>query len=317
MKIIPTLFSPAGKQAKLSIVIYHRVLPEPDPLFGEGGDIAAFNKQLCYLTQNFNVLPLPEGTKRLHDGTLPARAVCITFDDGYADNAEIALPMLQQYGVPATFFVATGFLDGGRMWNDTVIESFRRARGDTIDLQEIGLGVYPIATLSERRQALFSVIDVFKYLAPEIRQSQVEQLASLIAENLPDHLMMTSEQVRTLHESGMEIGAHTVNHPILARTNDADAYAEISEGKAKLEAITGAPVRYFAYPNGKPGKDYLPAHVEMIKGLGFDAAVSTAWGAARHGSDMFQLPRFTPWDKSKFFFVLRMVRNMMQEIQAV
>lgn len=318
MKLIPALFSPTGKQAKLSIVIFHRVLPEPDPLFGEGGDIAAFKKQLGYLRRNFNVLPFSEGIKHLSEGTLPARAACITFDDGYADNAEIALPILQQQGFPATFFVATGFLDGGRMWNDTVIESFRRAKGDIIDLREIGLSVYPIATLPERRQALFSVIDdVFKYLSPEIRQSQVEQLASLIAENLPDHLMMTSEQVRILHESGMEIGAHTVNHPILARTNNADAYAEISGGKTKLEAITGAPVRYFAYPNGKPGKDYLPAHVEMVKELGFEAAVSTAWGAAQYGSDLFQLPRFTPWDKSEFFYVLRMIRNMMQKIQTV
>ena len=308
---------PAGKRAKLSIVIYHRVLRETDHFLGGGSDISSFDQQLRYLTRNFNVLHLSDAIKHLRAATLPARAVCITFDDGYADNAEIALPLLQQYGVTATFFVATGFLDGGRMWNDTVIESFRRARRDTIDLRGIGLEQYAVATLEQRRKALFSVIDQFKYLEPATRQSQVDKLAQIIAEKLPDDLMMTSAQVKLLHDHGMEIGGHTVNHPILASTDETTARMEIAQGKARLEAITGAPVRFFAYPNGKPGRDYLPIHVEMISQIGFEAAVSTAWGAARHGDDLFQLPRFTPWDQKEWAYVLRMVRNSYQRVQTV
>ena len=317
MRIFPALFGRKGKQAKLSILIFHRVLPQPEPLFGCGGDVVDFDMQLKCLVKNFNVLSLFEAVSRLRNGTLPARAACITFDDGYADNEEIALPLLKKFNLPATFFIATGFLDGGRMWNDTVIESFRCAKGDSVDLREIDLGLHTITTPPERRQALFATIDALKYMDPRLRQTQVEKLANLIAADLPNNLMMTADQVRALHRNGMEIGGHTMNHPILARLDDASARIEIAEGKAKLEAITGAPVRFFAYPNGKPGKDYLPAHVEMIKELGFEAAVSTAWGAARHGSDMFQLPRFTPWDKSEFFYVLRMLRNMMQEVQTV
>ncbi len=316
MKLLPSLFSPAGKNAKLSIVIYHRVLPEPDVLLG-GDGVKDFETELNYLSKNFNILPLSEAVSKLRSGTLPSRAVSITFDDGYADNAEIALPLLQRYGATATFFIASGFLDGGRMWNDTVIESVRRAQGDTLDLTEIGLGTHAITSLDERRQTLFSLIDVLKYLPQEVRLSQVEKISAIISAELPDNLMMSSEQVKQLHDAGMEIGGHTVNHPILARIDDVAARMEIAEGKAKLEAITGAPIRLFAYPNGKPGKDYLPVHVEMIRESGFDAAVSTAWGAARQGCDMFQLPRFTPWDKNELFYVLRMVRNMTQEIQVV
>ena len=128
---------------------------------------------------------------------------------------------------------------------------------------------------------------------------------------------MASAQVRQLHDAGMEIGGHTLTHPILASIDDAAARTEIAEGKAKLEAIIDTPLRLFAYPNGKPGKDYLSAHVKMIKDAGFEAAVSTAWGAARQDSDMFQLPRFTPWDQSEWRYVLRMVRNMRQRIQTV
>ena len=129
MSIFTTLFSPTGKRSKLSIVIFHRVLAEPDPLLGKGGDIVSFKRQLRYLVHSFNVLPLSESVSRLRDGTHPTRAACITFDDGYADNEEIALPLLMKFDLLANFFIATGFIDGGRMWNDTVIVSFRRARG--------------------------------------------------------------------------------------------------------------------------------------------------------------------------------------------
>src|SRR5690606_4616309 len=156
-----------------------------------------------------------------------------------------------------------------------------------------------------------------KYLPYEARAAQVEKLSTLIAADLPDTLMMTSAQVRQLHDAGMEIGGHTLTHPILASIDDTVAHTEITAGKAKLEAITGAPLRLFAYPNGKPGKDYLPAHVKIVRDAGFEAAVSTAWGAARQDSDMFQLPRFTPWDKSEWRYVLRMAQNMRQEIRVV
>jgi len=316
MKILPSLFSPAGKNARLSIVIHHRVIPEPDLLLGSGG-LQEFETGLNHLVRNFNVLPLSEAVNRLQNGTLPRCAACITFDDGYADNAEIALPLLQKYGVPATFFVASGFLDGGRMWNDTVIESVRLASGDKLDLSSINLGIHAITTLEQRQKALTFLINHLKYLPHDARALQVEKLSAIISARLPDDLMMTAAQVRQLHDAGMEIGAHTITHPILASIDDAAAWTEITDGKARLEAITGARVRLFAYPNGKPGKDYLPAHVKMVKDAGFEAAVSTAWGTARQNSDIFQLPRFTPWDKGELLYVLRMVRNMKQEIHTV
>jgi peptidoglycan/xylan/chitin deacetylase (PgdA/CDA1 family) len=123
--------------------------------------------------------------------------------------------------------------------------------------------------------------------------------------------------VRQLHRAGMEIGGHTVNHPIVARLQKAAARAEIADGKAALEQIVGDQIRLFAYPNGKPGQDYLAEHVAMVKDLGFEAAVSTAWGAAARGGDLFQLPRFTPWDRGELGFTLRMMRNLPKHGQTV
>ena len=312
-----SLFSPGGLRGRLAILIYHRVPPQPDPLFPGESDAVTFDHQMRQLAACFKIIPLLDAVRSLRQGNLPPRAACITFDDGYADNAETALPILQRHGIPATFFVSTGFLNGGRMWNDTVIELIRRAPGDTLDLSRMGLGQFEIGTILQRRQAVNDVLGKLKYLPLESRRSQVEAMRALIPVIPSSNLMMTSDQIRLLHNAGMEIGGHTASHPILARMENDAARAEIADGKETLESIIRAPVRLFAYPNGKPGSDYLPDHVRMVKDLGFDAAVSTARGAARTGSDLYQLPRFTPWDWGQVRFTLRMAQNMLGTVETV
>jgi peptidoglycan/xylan/chitin deacetylase (PgdA/CDA1 family) len=109
--------------------------------------------------------------------------------------------------------------------------------------------------------------------------------------------------------AGMSIGAHTVTHPILANLDDNTARGEILESKVYLERLLREPVNLFAYPNGKPTRDYTATHVDMIQNLGFEAAVSTAAGVAHLGCDLFQIPRFTPWDRTQLRFGLRLARN--------
>lgn len=313
-KSLLSLLSPGGRRG-LSILIYHRVLPHKDPLFPGEVDRAEFSDQMAALSSRFNVLPLLDAVRMAKAGTLPPRAAAITFDDGYADNAEVALPVLQQHGLHATFFVATGFLNGGRMWNDSVIELVRAAPAGVLDATPLGLGSHPLRTLAERQRAIPALIGQLKYLPMAERLAQVERLAELAGCALPDDLMMTSAQVRKLHAAGMGIGAHTVNHPILARLPDAQAREEIAQGKLALEDIIGAHVSLFAYPNGKPGEDYLPQHVAMARDLRFEGAVSTSWGASRGKPDPFQLPRFTPWDRSRLRFILRLARNLTNSAQ--
>lgn len=294
---------------RLTILIYHRVIAEPDPLVPDQVYAREFDWQLTVLGRWFTVLPLPETVARLREGTLPVRAACVTFDDGYADNVTAALPILRRHGVPATFFLATAFIDGGRMWNDTVIETVRRAPGNMLDARPVGLDTLDIATPDLRRRVIDRLLAALKYLPMEERQQRADDLSSATACELPSSLMMTTEQVRQLHNSGMEIGAHTVNHPILANLDSERAGNEIRESKVRLEAITGSSVSLFAYPNGKPGLDYYREHVDMVKKLGFEAAVSTARGVAHAASDPFQLPRFTPWDRTPGKFLLRLMQN--------
>jgi peptidoglycan/xylan/chitin deacetylase (PgdA/CDA1 family) len=293
----------------LSILIYHRVVSEPDPLVLDQVCAREFDWQLAALRRWFTVMPLREGAERLRAGTLPVRAACVTFDDGYADNVTVALPILRRHGVHATFFVATGFLDGGRMWNDSVIETLRSAQGDALDARSIGLETLSISSIGSRRSAIDKALAALKYLPQEERQRRVDEFAAQAPCPLPSDLMMSTEQLRQLRASGMEIGAHTVTHPILARLDPERAEGEILNSKRRLEEITEKPVSLFAYPNGKPGRDYRREHVALVRKLGFEAAVSTAWGVAHPASDAFQLPRFTPWDKTPVTFALRLLRN--------
>jgi peptidoglycan/xylan/chitin deacetylase (PgdA/CDA1 family) len=284
---------------RLQILIFHRVLAQPDPLFPGEMDAPRFDRLAGLLARSFRVMTLAAAARHLAAATLPPRALVITFDDGYADNAELALPILKRHGLVGSFFVSTGFLDGGRMWNDTVIEAFRRSTIESIDLGFVGLGRLPLTTLDKRRAAIRQVLPKVKYMGLAEREQTLGSLrAALRPTALPDDLMMRSAQVRTLAEAGMEIGAHTVNHPILSAIPLPEAEAEIARGRSRLAELTGAPIEVLAYPNGVPGRDYGAEHVALVRRLGFVAAVSTAAGAARPGADLFQLPRFTPWDRS-------------------
>jgi peptidoglycan/xylan/chitin deacetylase (PgdA/CDA1 family) len=258
----------------------------------------------------FNVLALEEAAIRLHRGSLPERALAITFDDGYEDNASLAAPILRDLGLPATFFVCPGFLDGGRMWNDEVIEAIRCSRLGAVDLSAIGLSRPAIGTAEEKRAAINSILKSIKHRDYEDRARCVEVIVEAAGGRAGPDLMMSRAQVRSLLASGIAVGGHTVTHPILSRISAHKAKAEIGEGKAQLEGITGERAGVFAYPNGMPGRDYGSEHVSMVRECGFSCAVSTAWGVAGVGGDLMQLPRFTPWDKSRWGFGLRMLQNM-------
>lgn len=304
--------SPAGSGARLSTLIFHRVHAKPDPLFPGEIDAARFDRICGWLTAWFRVLRFDEAVHRLRDGTLPERALAITFDDGYADNHDVALPILSRHGLPAAFFVTTDFLDGGVMWNDRIIEAVRRADLAELDAHRLGLagmGVVGLGDLAQRRSALQALIGAVKYLEPDARTVAVEAIERACDGKPPGPLMMRPEQVVALHRAGMLIGAHTKSHPILARLDSEQAREEIAGSRRMLEDLLGAPVRTFAYPNGRPHEDYGPQTVALVAEAGFEAACTTARGTANASTSPLEIPRFTPWDRSRLRFGLRLARH--------
>jgi peptidoglycan/xylan/chitin deacetylase (PgdA/CDA1 family) len=247
--------------------------------------------------------------ERLQSGVLPDSAVCVTFDDGYADNETHAMPVLKKYEVPATVFVSTGFLNGGRMWNDTVTELLRDYSDTVMDLRGLDLGCYPLETMEQRLQALDSILREIKHFDPDRRIALVNEMQNMVGMELPDNLMLTDVQLRSLACNGVTIGAHTVNHPILSSVEFDVARREIKESKRYLETLLDKEVELFAYPNGRPNLDYGKEHRNLVEELGFKAAVSTHWGVGTNASDIYQLPRFTPWDRHPLRFAIRLLGN--------
>lgn len=308
-EMLPLLAWPFHRQI-LPILIYHRVLAGPDPLNPDEVDAEGFDTQMRFFSRHFAVLPLLEAARLLKQGKLPQRACCITFDDGYADNLTVALPILQRYHLPATVFVATGYLDGQTMFNDTVNHAVATCAKSQLDLSTLDLGQHALKSIGDRRTAIDVILKRFKFRAPETRQSDLEKLLAIAGcGSLPPGPMLSRDQVRKLADEGVEIGGHTVLHPILTSVSEERARNEIVDGKRELEAIIGRPVKVFAYPNGKPQRDYADCHVEMVKAAGFELAVTTVNGLATPMNDIFQLPRFMPWGSSMTKLASRMVRN--------
>jgi peptidoglycan/xylan/chitin deacetylase (PgdA/CDA1 family) len=206
-------------------------------------------------------------------------------------------------------FVATGFLDGGCMFNDVITEALRNAPGPILELEDLGFGRLPVTSEGARRQAIDRILRRLKYFEPQQRHETALRIAERAEARVPANLMMTSAQVRALGAGGLAVGAHTVTHPILSEIPLKQAREEIVAGRKRLEALTGVPVRLFAYPNGRPGRDYHREHAELVRELGFEGAVSSAWGAARAGDDLYQIPRFTPWDRPNWRFGLRLAKS--------
>lgn len=309
IRIAGDAIAPRGKgKGRICVVNYHRVLRHADPLLESEPDIDTFRWQMRLLKECFNVIPLHDAVMAVRDQRIAPRTVCVTFDDGYRSVHDLALPVLKEFGLPATVFVTSGYVGENHMWNDRIIEAVESIPSGELNLEAFGLGVYSLRTLDDRKAAVTRVTESSKYLPPHARDELIERLEKMVGDNLAHGLMLDRQMVVNLAREGIEIGAHTVSHPILTSLSDEEARREIVVGKQQLEEITGKPVRLFAYPNGKVGMDFDERHAHMVREAGFDAAFTTAIGSITSTQDKFQLPRSRPWDMTPFRFGLRLLR---------
>lgn len=295
------------REPRLHVLIYHRVMPEPDPLRPWEIDQRQFHEHMRWISGVFRVIPLSQAVSELDAGTLKRRSLAITFDDGYLDNTTHALPILQSFDFPATFFCTSAWLDGGLMWNDQVIEAVRQWPGDALSIPELQQDPFPVATIEQKNQAIQAILPKLKYRNHAERQAIADRLSNRPEIRLPE-LMMRPEHLRSLAENGMDIGGHTHSHPILAQMDDAEASDELAHNKQTLEKIINQPLNHFAYPNGKPLTDFLPKHQQMVSELGYRCALSTQPGLADRSTHRYEIPRFTPWDKTPNKFLARLTR---------
>ena len=308
------LIAPRAKGAgRLCILSYHRILAVPDPLIDSDPDLDTFRWHMRLLAECFNVLPLHDAVEMIQTERMPPRAVAITFDDGYRSFYDLALPVLAEYELASTVFVTTGHMhDKSSMWNDMILEAVRRLPPVPLDVRMLdlpgGLQELPMRTYEDRRRAAVLLTERCKYMAPHERAAFTANLERLADIPLKEDLMLSPDMLRTMRQHQVEIGGHTVSHPILTKIGDEDARREIVDNKRELEAIIGEPLRMFAYPNGKRRADYTQAHVQMLQDAGYTAAFNTEAGAATRLHPRFELPRARPWDATPGMFAARLLR---------
>jgi peptidoglycan/xylan/chitin deacetylase (PgdA/CDA1 family) len=175
------------------------------------------------------------------------------------------------------------------MWNDRIIEAVRSCEEGQVSFGE--LGSFSIRGASDRREVALQIIRAVRYLGAAEREEAAAEIVRRIGCTAPADIMMTRDMVKSLYRSGMEIGAHTVSHPILGELDADSARYEISESKKVLEELVHSPVDSFAYPNGRYGRDFTERDMMLVKDAGFKTAVSTNWGATSRRSEPFALPR--------------------------
>lgn len=294
-----------GKQ-KLSILIYHQVLAQADPMRPTEPTAAVFDWQMRLLRNYFTPLSLDDAITHLQNNSLPANAVCVTFDDGYLNNLTVAQPILQKYQIPATVYVATAFSNGENMWNDRLQYLFADESRSQLQLDD---EIIQLADIAQRRNSAQQWLKRLKYLPVTERRNKIAHFYQQNDAAEQPALMMTPMQIKQLAASGVTIGAHTVDHPIL-KTQDADEQRrQIIESKQQLEQLLGMEVKHFAYPNGVEGIDFDETAVEIVRQSGFQSAVITNWGVSDSTTSQFKLKRFTPWDKTALRFHLRLLKN--------
>lgn len=296
-------------KGKLSILIYHQVPQLHDEMRAAEPDAAAFRWQMALIAKYYTPLSLTEAVARLKSNELPANAICVTFDDGYQNNLTVAAPILAEFNIPATVFVATAFIDGANMWNDRVIDLCADLSRETVNLDVLSMKAQALHDIGTRKKLAYQVIDKIKYFPYAKRVALIDTLYQHNNQSEYAPRMMTAQQLKTLSDLGIEIGAHTVDHPILKVLSKEQQYQQISQSKSQLESIIDKPVTSFAYPNGKANVDYDNQGRDLVKSLGFELAVSTNWGISTTDTDHFQLNRFSPWDKQPSRYHIRLLRN--------
>lgn len=280
----------------VAILRYHAVCGP------EGGDYAdpgicvtpgAFEQHVSYLTSKYTVIALPDAVHLIRDGkALPANAVAITFDDGYADNLGAAR-VLRRYGASATFYITAGCLSGeAPFWPSEIRELVGRIQAPAIHLTAAGQEIsIPCVTGAQRRAAIRTLARLFKSNTIPVREALREQLRRQSGGAPGRSPMLTWDELREMHRLGMTIGAHTVTHPNLPSAGAGDAWREIAGSKARLEREIDAPVTMFSYPNGGAERYMTPEIAGLVRTAGFEAATTSWNGFAGPASDPFALER--------------------------
>lgn len=286
----------------LLILTYHSVLPYSENFnsfdYRNCVSVGRFDQQLEFLKKAYRPLRLMEALQRLKTGTLQGGEVVITFDDGFLNNRRYALPLLQKHGLSAVFYISTAFIGRQEMlWTEKVNDIIMNN-----DLKEITLNLQDTVTFSmnsipEREDASVKVRTYLKYQPWKVQENVIGQLIkntkykpAAIQRDPDRYAFMTWEDVRTIHQAGMEVGSHTHNHLLLNMLSKDESFNELKISRDLIEQNLKDKCPLFSYPNGAVG-NFLPHHYRQLSALGFQCAVTQVPGFNSTDTNVFELNR--------------------------
>jgi peptidoglycan/xylan/chitin deacetylase (PgdA/CDA1 family) len=279
-----------------AILLYHRIAARETDPFALCVPPELFVEHLRVLRRDHELFSLAELCARARDGTLPRGGVAITFDDGYRDNLLTAAPLLARFGVPATFFIATGQTGQSRgFWWDELARAVLESRGTagTLDLRIGGRGrVFDASADGVSRACLFATLYELMIGLPQrerlAMQDRVLAWAGLSPEASDEDRALDADELRALAAfDGVEIGAHSVTHNALPGLTTDEQLAQMRESRSTLEEIVGRRIRGFAYPYGT----HTRATAAAARRAGFEHACTCLQGRIGPRSDFMRLPR--------------------------
>ena len=270
----------------LSILTYHRFPQQQGEPFDDGViDTSAFEfeRHVELVKKHFNVVGVDELCCFAAGGSLPPNPVAITFDDGYLDNYQQALPILLRHQCKAIFFVATSFISERRMyWWDRVAYLVKQSQRQELELS------YPDkfhVELSDRNAAIFKLLRFVKACPTLDMDRFLSELSSVTdvpwcrerEREFADRLLMTWEHVRALHAAGMDVQSHTRTHRILQTLSAAELFSELDGSRRDIERELGEAPRALAYPIGKPLGQSSPIRAALSQ-TGYQIGFSNGTG---------------------------------------
>lgn len=237
-----------------------------------------FRRQVQYLKKHFELVTMSDIADQIENGGIRPRQAVLTIDDGYADFHEVALPVLVEEGVPATFFVTTRFVDQDIwLWPDKLEYLLAGTASLELSMDDVPSKL-PLESKIDKQQAWKAIVDILLDRTPPERDSYLASIALQLNVDIPttptiEYRACNWRQIAEIQAAGIEIGAHTENHPRLTNLDDDFLNKEILGSKSKIESNIGVTAVSFCYPNGAP-EDFDGRVCEVVSRAKFRTAVA-------------------------------------------
>lgn len=274
----------------LTVLCYHRIMDRPDDFPFDDDLVSAsaadFDRQMAWVAEHYNVIDFRDLAGHLdREGRFPPRALIVTFDDGYYDNHSVAWPILYKHGLKAVMFVTSGFIGTDRIfWWDRIAWLVKTASPGSYEIPAPAAARIDIG--DGRQETAAMLIKHAKRLPDAGKEKMIDVLAEALGaggSSPPSAQAMTWDQVRELDSAGIEIGAHSVNHPIFSNVDEERIRYEVTESKKMIENEIGRQVISF----GAPGRGIIePAERsrfesvlrEIVSAAGYRFSTQYRWG---------------------------------------